>query len=71
VSKLERHKIIKRIIEVLECMPIDDLRDRSHVLIKHPYMRIILAKDTSVIFDYSNGLFDINHNIIEEKENDE
>ena len=67
----ERSEIIKRINKALEIMPIGDLRNSANVIIRHPYMRVVLAKDTSIIFHYSNDLFDINHNVIKEKESNE
>ena len=71
VKESERSEIIKRINKALEIMPIGDLRNSANVIIRHPYMRVVLAKDTSIIFHYSNDLFDINHNVIKEKESNE
>tara|TARA_Y100001972_G_scaffold45723_1_gene56425 strand:- start:198 stop:386 length:189 start_codon:yes stop_codon:yes gene_type:complete len=57
---MNRKNIIKKINNALEEMPIDDLRDNSEIIIKHPYMRMVIAKDTSVIFHFDNGRTDIN-----------
>ena len=71
VKESERPEIIKRINKALEIMSIGDLRDSANVIIKHPYMRIVLAKDTSIVFHYNNSLRDVDGNIIKEKENNE
>ena len=68
VKESERPEIIKRINKALEIMSISDLRDSANVIIKHPYMRVVLAKDTSIVFHYNNGLRDVDGNIIKEKE---
>ena len=68
VKESERPEIIKRINKALEIMSIGDLRDSANVIIKHPYMRVVLAKDTSIVFHYNNSLRDVDGNIIKEKE---
>ena len=42
-KNFERKKIIKKLNHVLEEMPIDDFRDNSEVIIKHPYMRMVIS----------------------------
>ena len=60
----ERKSIKKKLNEVLERMPIDDLRDNTNIIIKHPYMRMVIAKNESVIFHFDNVTMDINNNLL-------
>ena len=70
-KNFERKKIIKKLNHVLEEMPIDDLRAHANIIMKHPYIKMAIAKDTSVVFHFDNIVTDINGNKIEENEMEE
>ena len=67
-KNLERKEIIKKLIKAFEAMPIHDLRSHGNLIIKHPYMKMTLVKNTSVVFHFHNIKLDINGNKIDKEE---